>query len=306
MLSATMLLMRADAVPPIPPNMLPALTARARQVSVSPVRIIEASPPIAQAKQSALIEPAAPIPGADADQSDRQSDIVVTARPRTPSDDPLATINAGSFAATQAIDKALVGPAALTYEKVIPNPVRSGLRNLLSNLHEPVVVLNYLLQIKPGKAGETLGRFAINSVLGGAGLFDIAKRRPFRLPHRPNGFADTLGYYGVKPGPFLYLPLIGPTTIRDLVGGGIDRLLLPLSIGRPFNRLVFTVPVGVVSALDHRAEFDEQLHELHDGVADPYANSRAFYLRRRQAEIDGLHNASRSRRRAAESAPQLP
>lgn len=228
-----------------------------------------------------------------------QGDIVVTARKDRP-DDPLSRVNAKSFEATQAVDQAIVGPVALAYKKVLPSPVRSGLRNFLYNLHEPDVFINYVLQHRIGKAAETFGRFALNSTLGVGGIVDIAKRHPFKLPRRPNGFADTFGFYGIKNGPFLYLPLIGPTTLRDLAGGMLDRFVLPVAIGNPFNRLAFSVPVGVLSTLDHRAEFDDQLHELHDGVADPYASSRDFYLRRRQQEIDHI----RGRPRLSRQAPQ--
>ena len=233
---------------------------------------------------------------ADADQSD----ILVTARPRHVAGDPLQDVNARSFAATQAVDEAVIGPVSHGYERTLPRPVRDGLRNVLSNLREPSVFLNYLVQLKPGKAAETAVRFALNSTLGGGGLFDVAKRRPFELPRRLNGFADTLGYYGVKPGPFMFLPLIGPTTLRDLVGDGLDRFLLPLAVGAPFNRPNYTVPAAVLTALDHRAEFDEELQKLRD-TADPYAASRDDYLQRRQAEIDALRGA---RRRA--TSPTLP
>lgn len=237
--------------------------------------------------------------GADRRSSADQGDIVVTGRKGRP-DDPLAGVNAKAFEATQTIDRALVGPVALAYKRVLPSPVRSGLRNFLYNLHEPDVFVNYLLQLKPGKAVETLGRFALNSTLGVGGLVDVAKRRPFKLPRRPNGFADTFGIYGIKNGPFLYVPLIGPTTLRDLVGGMLDRFVLPVAVGSPFNQLAFSVPIGVLSTLDHRAEFDDQLHVLHDGVADPYATSRDFYLRRRQQEIDHI------RGKEAQSPPTPP
>jgi phospholipid-binding lipoprotein MlaA len=289
--AAATLLVGAQVSPSGTPPELPVLMAAPAasdqevRVPAAPAISGEPSPPAVPAQAQPPTEPTAPErrPGKD------QNDIIVTARPRAAPGDPLQNVNAKSFAATQAVDKAFVGPVALAYKNALPAPVRSGLRNFLYNLKEPDVFLNYLLQLKPGKAGETLGRFVINSTIGAAGLFDVAKRRPFNLPRRPNGFADSLGYYGVKPGPFLFLPIIGPTTVRDLVGGGLDRLVLPLSVGRPFNQLIFTVPVGVVSTLDHRAEFDEQLHKLHDGSTDPYAASREFYLRRRQAEIDQLH-----------------
>src|SRR3546814_2571466 len=96
-----------------------------------------------------------------------------------------------------------------------------------------------LLQFKIGKALETVGRFAINSTIGAAGVFDVAKKAPINLPYRSNGFANTLGFYGVEPGPYFFLPLVGPTTLRDMVGDGIDLLVLPVSVGKPFNQTAY-------------------------------------------------------------------
>jgi phospholipid-binding lipoprotein MlaA len=127
----------------------------------------------------------------------------------------------------------------------------------------------------------------INTTLGVFGLFDIAKRRPFKLPRRPNGFADTMGFYGVGPGPYLFLPIIGATTVRDLIGRNLDRLVAPLTLGKPFNQSSYTIPMNVAIILDTRSQFDEQLRELR-AKNDPYAARRDFYLRDRQAEIDHL------------------
>ena len=218
------------------------------------------------------------------DPTTPQPDVVVLGRSRR--GDPLESVNAQSFDATQSVDRAVVGPVALAYKKSVPAPIRDGLRNFLANLREPVVFVNYLLQLKPGKAGETLGRFAVNTTVGAAGLFDVAKRKPFRLPRRRNGFANTLGYYGVKPGPFFFLPLIGATTLRDLLGNGIDQFV-PIGPIRPFSGTAYTVPIAVLSALDYRAEIDEDLERLR-AKQDPYAAVRRFYLERRQAEIDAL------------------
>lgn len=215
-----------------------------------------------------------------------QQDIVVKARKRAPGD-PLESVNVRAFAITDGFDRAVLDPASRAYAKAVPQPVQNGISNFLSNLREPVVALNFLLQLKLGKSAETLGRFTINSTLGAAGLFDIAKRRPFKLRHRPNGFADTMGYYGVKPGPYLFLPLLGPSTPRDLAGFVLDRLLLPLAIGSPFNRLTYTVPTSTVNALDRHAAFDEQMQAAR-ASDDPYVARRAFYLKTRQDEIDGL------------------
>lgn len=223
-------------------------------------------------------------------------EIVVEAKSPYDRTDPLQSVNAASFAATQAVDTAVMGPLATGYKHVVPGPIRSGIRNALSNLHQPVVSVSFLLEGKVGKAAETAGRFAINSTVGVVGVFDVARKSPFDLPNRPNGFADVFGFYGVRSGAYLYLPLIGPTTVRDLVGGALDRAVLPLSVGRPFNKVSYTVPTGTLSALDRRAEFERQLSQIRSSD-NPYSARRALYLRNRQSEIDGLHS---HRNRSAE------
>lgn len=248
-----------------------------------------ASSTAAEAATPAEPPPAVPIPAVQPPPEPATDTIVVSGRTAPTPGDPMQGVNVQSFEVTQRVDEALVGPVALAYERSVPKPIRSGLRNALRNLNEPVVFLNFLLQLKPGKAIETLGRFTVNSTIGIAGLIDVAKKPPFRLPHRPNGFAYTMGYYGVKPGPYMFLPLIGPTTLRDLIGGGLDRLVLPQAIGEPFNRAYYSIPTGLVSSLDRRAELDEQFTRLRTESADPYAAFRDFYLQKRQAEIDALH-----------------
>lgn len=265
-------------VAPTPPAVehqnVPARTAPAPEMADQPGADLQAANP---ANPESAIEPPAPV-----------DTIVVTARQSPPPGDPLQALNAKSFSVVQSVDEAVTGPVARTYKKSVPSPVRSGLRNFLGNLEEPVVFLNYLLQLKPGKSAETLGRFAINSTIGGAGLLDVAKRRPFKLPHRRNGFGYTLGYYGVKPGPYMYLPLIGPTTVRDLGGRLIDLSVLPMAVGKPFSELAFVVPTTTVRLIDERAEADDEIRTVRDGDADPYSAVRAHYLRERQAEIDAL------------------
>ncbi|CAN5121715.1 VacJ family lipoprotein [soil metagenome] len=214
--------------------------------------------------------------------------MVVVGRAKVPGD-PLQALNAKSYEITQSVDKAVVAPVATAYSKTLPAPVRSGVRNFFNNLAEPVVFLNYLLQIKPGKAAETLGRFAINTSIGVGGLFDMAKRRPFKLPLRRNGFANSMGYYGVKTGAFLYLPLIGPTTVRDLIGLSLDKLVVPVAVGKPFNTPYYSIPAGLVGSIDYRVEFDADLRRINES-ADPYAAARESYLTGRQAEIDALHS----------------
>lgn len=213
-------------------------------------------------------------------------EIVVTAS-RHRADDPLRQVNKASFALTETVDHAVMAPVAHAYERTTPKPIRTGLRNMFANLREPVAFANFLLQLKFGKAVETAGRFAINSTLGLAGVIDVARRCPFNLPRRPNGFSDTLGFYGVTPGPFLFVPLIGPTTLRDLVGGTVDGVASPLIIGGPFRNRAYIITSNVFRTLDRRAEMDEELRAMRE-QPDPYAARRDRYLDRREARVRRL------------------
>lgn len=228
------------------------------------------------------------IPYEDSVVAGPDQEILVTGDMKPAPGDPLEQVNAQSFEAVQAIDKALVGPIAQQYSESVPKQARKGIHNALSNLHEPVVFLNFLLQFKIGKAFETLGRFAINSTIGVAGLVDMAKREPFNLPRRPNGLAYTLGYYGVGPGPYLVLPLIGSTTLRDVFGRVVDLSILPAVVGPPLSDPAVALGRGALSSIDERARNDELIVRLRDESPDPYATTRDYYLQKRQAEIDVL------------------
>lgn len=206
--------------------------------------------------------------------------------------DPLEKINAKSYEVVQSVDRGFVRPVSVAYRDVLPGPVRSGLRNILKNIDQPAIFVNFVLQLKPASALRALGRFAINSTIGLGGLLDVAKSPAIGLPYRPNGFANTMGYYGIKPGPYMFLPLVGPTTLRDLIGLGLDRGFLPAVVGKPLNRPVVATGIAVVRTLDYRVEFDEQLQRLNNDADDPYGATRSFYLAQRQAEIDALRGRS--------------
>ena len=258
------------------------------------VQVGETPPPVAPTIEAAgQPGPVAPVLTAAADASP----VVGARRSRHTAGDPLEGFNRDMFGVHQRFDSAIFRPAGMGYKRVVPKPVRSGLRHFFANLNEPIVFLNYLLQLKPGKAIETLARFSINSTLGFAGMLDIAKLPGISLPHRNNGLGNTLGYYGVKPGPYIFLPLVGPTTLRDFLGGQSDGFVLPLAIGKPFDRVEYQVPKAVLTGLDLRAESDDELKALFDGAVDPYATLRSAYLQSRQGEIDALHG------RAGKGAP---
>ncbi|WP_313808568.1 VacJ family lipoprotein [Sphingobium sp.] len=252
-------------------------------------------PPVVEAPPQVLVIPPPPVmpnlPGTTAEPvvpPARPGDIVVTGRTRPPPGDPLERLNEKSFQTVQAVDKAVVEPVARAYKKGLPKPARKGLRNFFSNLQEPVVFLAYMLQFKPGKAMETAGRFTINTSLGVAGLFDVAKRKPFFLPYRPNGLANVLGYYGVGPGPYMYLPIVGPTTLRDIIGDTVDKMVVPFAIGKPFNQPKYVIPATILNQLGERAAFDETIQNIRQ-QDNPYAAYRELYLNQRKAEIEALH-----------------
>lgn len=230
------------------------------------------------------VTPAAPAPGS----GEQPQDIVVTGEKGAPKGDPLEQLNAKSFEAVQSVDKAVVEPVAKAYNKGLPRPVRKGLRNFFSNLGEPIVFAAYLLQFKPGKAFETAGRFGVNSTLGFVGLFDVAKRKPFHLPHRDNGVANTLGFYGVGPGPYMYLPIVGPTTLRDIIGDTADKLILPFALGPKVFKPAYVIPATILNQLGERAAFDETIQAIRK-EEDPYTVYREMYLKQRKAEIEALH-----------------
>ena len=213
--------------------------------------------------------------------------IVVEGTYGPPESDPMERINEESYRITQQLDEVFVEPVAYAYRDGLPTPLRDGLGNVVRNLGEPNNALNFLLQGKFGKTFETLGRLMINSTLGLGGLIDIAEKPGIGLPHRRNGFGNTLGFYGVGPGPYLYLPVTGATSARDIVGSGLDQLLLPVAVGAPFNKPEFGVPYFVVNSLDSRLEVDEELERIGETI-NPYAARRDTYLYRREREIAEL------------------
>lgn len=226
-------------------------------------------------------------PDDEVPRSELGNEIVVSARVKSPSD-PLVALNAKSFEVIQAVDQAVVGPMAMGYQKTVPGPLRSGLRNFLRNLEEPVAALNYLLQLKPGRAAKSVVRFAFNSTVGVAGLVDVAKRKPLNLPYIPNGFANTFACYGIGPGPFFFLPLAGPITLRDLIGLGMDKAVVPFAAGRTFRSPYYVIPAVTIDALSDRIEEDAVLTRMREESSDPYVATRELYLKQRRAEIHAI------------------
>ena len=136
--------------------------------------------------------------------------------------DSLEPFNRRMYAFNTQIDKKIVYPASRIYAAVVPKPIRKGISNFYNNFSEIPTFVNSVLQLKPGKAVNALGRFVVNSTVGVLGVADVAKNMGMKRDTETMG--DTLGHYGVKTGPFLVLPVLGPSDLRDAVGAGIDSI----------------------------------------------------------------------------------
>ena len=136
--------------------------------------------------------------------------------------DSLEPFNRRMYAFNTQIDKKIVYPASRIYAAVVPKPIRKGISNFYNNFSEIPTFVNSVLQLKPGKAVNALGRFVVNSTVGVLGVADVAKN--MGMKRDPETMGDTLGHYGVKTGTFLVLPVLGPSDLRDAVGAGIDSI----------------------------------------------------------------------------------
>lgn len=207
-------------------------------------------------------------------------------RPVGDINDPYEGFNRQMFAFNAGVDKYALGPAASAYETVTPKFARDRVGNFLSNLGAPVTLANDVLQAAPTRAGTTASRFAINSTLGVLGLWDVAQYMGIDS-HRED-FGQTLGVWGVDSGPYLILPLFGPSTTRDLFGTVVDRAIDPLTYVQynndSDNDTQVRLGLGVVGALNARVALSDQLASL-NSQPEPYIALRRIYSSQRQAAI---------------------
>lgn len=196
-------------------------------------------------------------------------------------DDPLEPLNRKVFQFNEAVDKAVTRPVAQGYRAVVPPPVRGGITNFFGNFRDVTTAVNNLLQLKVPRAASDLGRIAINSTLGILGFFDVASR--LGLEKHDEDFGQTLGHWGVQPGPYLMLPLLGPSTARDTVGLIGDYFTDPefyLFNSSPESYIVFGVRV-----INLRANLLAVEGVLDQAGLDRYAFLRDAYLQRRRNQV---------------------
>jgi phospholipid-binding lipoprotein MlaA len=199
--------------------------------------------------------------------------------------DPIEPFNRAMYAVHQGIDRVVLRPVAVAYRDVVPKPLRTGIRNVLGNLRTPVILANDMLQGEPRRAGDTLGRFLINSTLGLGGIFDVAGNQ-FGVKGHSEDYGQTLAVWGVGEGAYLFIPVIGPSNPRDLTGFGLGIVSDPLTWvgqGVAVDALTYT-RVGV-SVVDTRESLIEVIDIVNTESLDSYATLRSAYRQRRNAEI---------------------
>jgi phospholipid-binding lipoprotein MlaA len=198
--------------------------------------------------------------------------------------DPLEPTNRVFYAVNNAIDTAVLAPAARGYRAVVPEPVRNGIHNLLDNLTSPMALVNNILSAKPRRAGNTFMRMVINSTVGIGGVLDVAKN--WGYPSNDADFGLTMAVWGVPSGPFLFLPVLGPTDPRDAAGFGVNIGLDPFTYMSGGSWTIFSWTRYAVSAIDARERRLNDIAEIKRTALDPYATFRSLYQQFRSGQID--------------------
>lgn len=201
--------------------------------------------------------------------------------------DPIEPINRIIFDVNDFLDRLLIRPLAELYRVTVPPPLRTRIAAILRNMGEPVILANNLLQGEFSKAGTTLGRFAINTTAGLGGMFEVAAE--YDLPRQTGDFGQTLHVWGVGSGPYLVLPLFGPSNIRDAVGLGVDTIMSPwkyaVAYGDATTEDSFAIADMTASALTRREANIEGMDSLRENSLDFYAQMRSVYRQYRSKQL---------------------
>jgi phospholipid-binding lipoprotein MlaA len=221
--------------------------------------------------------------------------------------DPLENTNRKIFDFNQVVDRSVIAPAAKGYRAALPEPVREMVHDFLNNLDEPLNFANATLQGRFGYAKDAFVRFVLNSTIGMAGFVDVAGR--WGIPYRDNDLGVTFGVWGIPDGPYLVVPILGPSDPRDLAGIAIQ------SFGDPWNRItsgepwtLYWIPYarGALTALDQRSRYLDTLADIERTSLDYYATIRSLYRQRRAALVRGEHGNLPPNPAFTQNAPAIP
>jgi len=205
--------------------------------------------------------------------------------PNTSADiyDPLEGLNRGVTKFNNGADKVFIKPMTSIYQLVFPKFLRKGIHNVSRNLGEPIIFVNEVLQLDFKDASNSMGRFMLNSTVGIGGLVDIAEKQG--VPQQNESFGQTLATYGVPPGPYVVLPLLGPSNARDVVGRVGEGFVNPVQ--RVDFRGDQSVQIGrrISTGLESRVRAEPFLENVNN-AADPYVNLRGLY---NQNQLSNIH-----------------
>jgi phospholipid-binding lipoprotein MlaA len=251
----------------------------------------------AEAAKAAAVSEAHPSAPAEGSAEPPPPPVTPADAPSMRTYDPWSGANRFIYRFNARFDEAVFFPVTNVYRKA-PSPIRTGIRNFFSNLTEIDSTLNGALQWRLKVGGRAVSRFVINSTIGIGGLFDVAKH--WKLPQERTGFSDTLGKWGVHPGPYLVIPLLGPSTLRD--GGGY---LADYGVNYGVNlfnmyRGGVSWGLGVLDAINVRSNVDFRYYA--SGSPFEYENIRFLYVRKRLIEDAGL----RAHEAVEKPAPNTP
>jgi phospholipid-binding lipoprotein MlaA len=194
--------------------------------------------------------------------------------------DPWESMNRSVYQFNEVVDNVAIKPAAQLYVKVLPSFVRTGVGNFLGNLGDVWSMANSALQLKGQATVETFMRINVNTFLGFGGLLDVATE--MRLERRKEDFGQTLGYWGVKPGPYVVLPLLGPSSLRDTLALPLDTQGNALS---QFSDEATRNALTATRILDIRAGLLKTVDVVKDASLDPYTFVRDGFLQKRLNDI---------------------
>ena len=202
--------------------------------------------------------------------------------PPTSSKDPYESMNRSIFSFNESVDEHALKPAAKGYKFIVPDPLEIAIANFYSNLDDINVIFNDLLQLKFKNAGNDAARFVINTTLGMAGLVDFGT--PYGFPKRQEDFGQTLAHYGVSSGPYLVLPVLGGSTVRDA-----SAMIVDIGTNPNFYSGIISAgigpAVGALNAISKRAELLDAEEIVDEGALDKYEFLRDAHLQHRRSLI---------------------
>jgi phospholipid-binding lipoprotein MlaA len=219
--------------------------------------------------------------------------------------DPLEPVNRVIFSFNEGLDVVFLEPLTKLYRFVLPDYVLDRIEHAFVNIREPLSTVNYVLQGDFDNAGDSLLRFAVNSTVGVAGLWDVIGDQS---EDKLTGFGDTFGSWGVGPGPYLVLPLLGPSDFRDAAGLAADYYADPVRIALHSGEADIDHPetiytgVQLAEGFDARSRLLKQIDDLRRNSLDFYAAVRSIYLQRRAAKVSGKSDADAN----VDAAPDIP